>query len=625
MDSARRHLLREAAAFIAGGGMRPRAIVIQGEAGIGKTTFLDRLQVEALATGTTNILVLDDAHAASATQVAEVRARLQADTRGCLLIASDQVPVELMRMVDSVCERRVVDLPPLDSSESHALVVELGLQPWTLHARQAIDVAAGNPRDLIDLTLGRYDASKLPAVDRSFDGSSWSDGLARRLLLAFTEDGSSLDAHLAHCSELADDETSPLHADASLVLAEHELNESNLELAIQHGERASLVADASIAIRTLGATMASAARALRGEPTAMLSLHALAGRASRADLPIVEAIVWHRIAVCSGILGDVATARRATARSVQLADANDAVLHGLRGRLNLAELHLAANEPRAARAYLQELREVAIARGLFRMRLNAVSTDARACLILGEVDAACELADESLELVLRANVTRMDVVDASVIAARAYAASGSVDLALAPLDALAADLGDSHGPDFWLVLEAVRVLGHAGGDPAALRTWIARMAEFDADGHGGALRAAHAEVDAWRAAADDRRAEATRLAERARGLWIAAECHDELPLTDVLVQGVPIDHGPRISLVGSTTGPAAPPVQEDPVAFEALTRREREIARYVAGGLTNPEIAAELHLSPRTVEHHVASILRKLELPNRRALVRGRV
>ncbi|MCW2961472.1 MAG: DNA-binding response regulator [Thermoleophilia bacterium] len=66
----------------------------------------------------------------------------------------------------------------------------------------------------------------------------------------------------------------------------------------------------------------------------------------------------------------------------------------------------------------------------------------------------------------------------------------------------------------------------------------------------------------------------------------------------------------------------APP-SRDPDAFIALTRREREVARYVAAGLTNPEIAAELVLSARTVEHHVGSILRKLELSSRRALVRG--
>jgi DNA-binding NarL/FixJ family response regulator len=43
-----------------------------------------------------------------------------------------------------------------------------------------------------------------------------------------------------------------------------------------------------------------------------------------------------------------------------------------------------------------------------------------------------------------------------------------------------------------------------------------------------------------------------------------------------------------------------------------LSPRERELARMLANGRTNREIADDLFLSPRTVEQHVAKVLRKL-------------
>jgi DNA-binding NarL/FixJ family response regulator len=51
--------------------------------------------------------------------------------------------------------------------------------------------------------------------------------------------------------------------------------------------------------------------------------------------------------------------------------------------------------------------------------------------------------------------------------------------------------------------------------------------------------------------------------------------------------------------------------------LDALTRREKEIAALVAQGLSNRQIAQELYLSERTIEHHVSRILRKLELASR--------
>ena len=50
---------------------------------------------------------------------------------------------------------------------------------------------------------------------------------------------------------------------------------------------------------------------------------------------------------------------------------------------------------------------------------------------------------------------------------------------------------------------------------------------------------------------------------------------------------------------------------------EPLTPRELEILRLVAEGLSNREIAAQLHLAPPTVTTHVRNILGKLHLANR--------
>jgi len=48
-----------------------------------------------------------------------------------------------------------------------------------------------------------------------------------------------------------------------------------------------------------------------------------------------------------------------------------------------------------------------------------------------------------------------------------------------------------------------------------------------------------------------------------------------------------------------------------------LTAREVDVLRLLADGLRNAAIAERLFLSPRTVDHHVSAILRKLDVKSR--------
>ncbi len=53
------------------------------------------------------------------------------------------------------------------------------------------------------------------------------------------------------------------------------------------------------------------------------------------------------------------------------------------------------------------------------------------------------------------------------------------------------------------------------------------------------------------------------------------------------------------------------------VIAERLTDREEEVLRTIARGLTNEEIAAELHVSLSTVKTHVANVMGKIGARNR--------
>jgi DNA-binding NarL/FixJ family response regulator len=67
-----------------------------------------------------------------------------------------------------------------------------------------------------------------------------------------------------------------------------------------------------------------------------------------------------------------------------------------------------------------------------------------------------------------------------------------------------------------------------------------------------------------------------------------------------------------------------PPTADEP-QFPELTAREREVLALIAAGLSNPDIARRLYLSPKTVRNQVSSIFSKLQVADRsHAIVRAR-
>ena len=67
------------------------------------------------------------------------------------------------------------------------------------------------------------------------------------------------------------------------------------------------------------------------------------------------------------------------------------------------------------------------------------------------------------------------------------------------------------------------------------------------------------------------------------------------------------------------------PPEEVDAELDQLTAREREVLRHIARGYMYKEIAHDLGISAKTVESHVSSVLRKLQLTSRHELSRWAV
>jgi DNA-binding CsgD family transcriptional regulator len=74
---------------------------------------------------------------------------------------------------------------------------------------------------------------------------------------------------------------------------------------------------------------------------------------------------------------------------------------------------------------------------------------------------------------------------------------------------------------------------------------------------------------------------------------------------------------------GQVPGAGGTACQAAIAAAVQLTAQEAQIARLAAGGLSDPEIASRLFLSPRTVQYHLGKVFTKLGTTSRDQLSRA--
>jgi len=296
-----------------------------------------------------------------------------------------------------------------------------------------------------------------------------------------------------------------------------------------------------------------------------------------------------------------------------------------------------------ANRYLAEAIQFATERDIDVTRLYARSWQANAQLHEGRWSEAAEAA--------------LDVLNASA------AVTNSRTMALLALGRLRARRGDS---GVWDVLDEALALADRSGTlqrkapvhaARAEAAWLegdsARTAAEALGAYPLALQKAHAwfagELAYWQwkagtlkdvpaLSAEPYRLQMQRAPVEAHAAWQARHCpyeaaralvevDSEEPLKTALQVFDRLGAAPaadrvrrRLRELGSSSIPRGPRAAARANAF-GLTARELEVVALVAQGLTNGAIAARLHRSEKTVDHHVSAVLAKLDVNSREAAV----
>jgi DNA-binding NarL/FixJ family response regulator len=271
----------------------------------------------------------------------------------------------------------------------------------------------------------------------------------------------------------------------------------------------------------------------------------------------------------------------------------------------------------------------------------------------GDVDLAATAGDESIDLTRGLDASLVSTYagvcramgsfaagDAAAAASMFVASGGGDDLRLIPggwraqyLDMLTCSL---------LVLgrrgEAERAaacadaVATATGLPMAT-AWAHRAAAAVALDAGDATRAAAQALDSAALAAETGAPVESALSRTLAGRALAlagrpAEALEELKraAADLEAHGALRfrDEAEReMRRLGHRIHRRSAPGDQDAVGVASLSARELQVARLLVDRRTNPEIAAELYLSQKTVEAHIRNMFRKLDVASRAEIARA--
>jgi len=271
---------------------------------------------------------------------------------------------------------------------------------------------------------------------------------------------------------------------------------------------------------------------------------------------------------------------------------------GAIARWALGYVALGRGDHAAARAALVAARQFGDAAHWPEMTLPAMWGLAENALLSGDIDSAIATTDEAAAVANRGEGVEAELVPFVVTGVRARLAAGRPEEAAAWLDLVEASVRTRPDVAAPAIEHATGLLRLAAGSLNPAIAALVRAAEMWSS-KGRIWEASWARLDL---AAGLLRA--NRYVDAATHLVAVRTTARELasrPLHDRIAELEDVARGR-----GS-----------ERARWHPLTQREYEIARNVAAGLTNPEIAKELFLSPKTVSAHVEHILAKLGVARR--------